>query len=88
MADNSNVSPHRALLGRNVKALRTMRGLGQESLAMQLGMSRAYLSSIERGEKAATIDTIARLAEGLDVTIARLLEEVPTDEKGKRKGKN
>lgn len=65
-----------------------MQGIGQESLAMQLGMSRAYLSSIERGEKAATIDTIAKLAEGLGVSINRLLEDNPEIESGRGAGKS
>lgn len=75
VTDSLNVPPCRALLGRNVKELRTMRGMAQEVLAANLGMSRTYLSSVERGHKAATIDTIAKLAEGLDVPIARLLED-------------
>ncbi len=62
-----------------------MRGIAQESLAAHIGMSRAYLSSVERGEKAATIDTIARLAEGLGVPVARLLEESPLVAKADRK---
>jgi XRE family transcriptional regulator, regulator of sulfur utilization len=67
--------PSRALLAKNLKKLRALRGIDQESLAAQIGMSRGFLSSIERGQKAATIDTLARLAEGLGVPIARLLED-------------
>ena len=88
VTDHANVPPYRALLGRNVKELRALRGIRQEELAAQIGMSRAYLSSIERGQKAATIDTIAKIAEGLGVPIIRLLEDDPKAEKGRQAGKS
>ena len=36
-------------LGKNIKDIRRQRGISQEQLAMQAGMSRATLSKIESG---------------------------------------
>src|SRR3546814_972857 len=39
------------LLGRNVRSLRSQRGLSQEELALEAGMKRSYLSDLERGTR-------------------------------------
>jgi transcriptional regulator with XRE-family HTH domain len=66
-------APHRLLLAENLRALRAERRISQEDLANQLGLSRTYMSAIERGRKAPTIDVLARLAAGLNVPIWRLM---------------
>ncbi len=38
-------------------------------------MHRAYFSSIERGERNVTLQTMRRVAEGLDITIASLMSD-------------
>jgi transcriptional regulator with XRE-family HTH domain len=66
-------------LGGRVKALRREVGLTLDGLAERAGVSRAMLSKLERGEKNPTLVVAARVAEGLGVTLTRLIE---TEERG------
>lgn len=44
-----------------------------EALAVEAGMNDKYLGSVERGQQAASIDTIEKVATGLGVTPHELL---------------
>lgn len=59
--------------GRAVADLRKKLGLTQDELAFRSGIHRAYIGTIERGEKSPTLDTIKKLANGLGVTIFDIL---------------
>jgi transcriptional regulator with XRE-family HTH domain len=61
-------------VARNVRKLRTQRGLSQEALAHGAQVHRTYIGMIERGECSPTIDTLERLAEALGVDPVRLLQ--------------
>ena len=65
--------------------MRREKGLTLEELAERSGVSRAMLSKIERGEKNPTLIVAAKLAEGLGVSLSRLLgvEEYIVVEKGR-----
>lgn len=47
--------------------------MSQEGLADRLGVHRTYLGGVERGERNLTLQTLERIAEGLDVDAARLV---------------
>ena len=65
----------RVRLGQRIKELREDAGLSQQSLAQAAGgMSRAYVASLELGEKAASIQTLERLAKALKVPISALVD--------------
>ncbi|HUB72993.1 MAG TPA: helix-turn-helix transcriptional regulator [Solirubrobacteraceae bacterium] len=53
-----------------VLAYRTEHGLSQRALAKKLGMTQPQLARLEAGEHNPTIDTLARLAQTLDVEFA------------------
>ncbi|HEY7829937.1 MAG TPA: helix-turn-helix transcriptional regulator [Solirubrobacteraceae bacterium] len=53
-----------------VLAYRAEHGLSQRSLAKRLGMSQPQVARLEIGEHNPTIDTLARLAQGLDIEFA------------------
>lgn len=63
----------REILARNLRALRRQRGLSQEELAHRANMDRTYVSSLERGVYAATIDMVDKLARALDAEAWELL---------------
>ena len=62
-----------AELGRRVQSLRKDRGLTLHELAAAAAVSVSMLSSVERGQKAATIVVLARIADGLGVPLAELV---------------
>lgn len=57
-------------LGATVRAERKRRGLSQERLAEQAGVSRAWLARFESGHPAASIEQVFRVLRSLDLTIS------------------
>jgi transcriptional regulator with XRE-family HTH domain len=64
----------REILAANLRRLRKKQGLSQEELAYRANIDRTYISSIERGVYAVTIDILDRLARALDVEAWELLK--------------
>ena len=56
--------------GAAVRAARKQRGLSQEALASQAGVSRAWLARFETGHPAASIEQIFRVLRTVDLVIA------------------
>jgi transcriptional regulator with XRE-family HTH domain len=73
----------KAILGKNIKSLRSQRGLTQAILAEKAGISIIFLSSIERGTKFPKAETIARVADVFKVEVFELFKGnlVPSDNK-------
>lgn len=59
-------------LGERLRALRLARGLSQDQLAHFAKMDRVYLGQVERGMRSASVETVAKLAEALDVPLAEV----------------
>ncbi|HEY3949836.1 helix-turn-helix transcriptional regulator [Phenylobacterium sp.] len=57
-----------------MRRLRKRQGLSQEELAYRANLDRTYVSSIERGVYAVTIDVLDRVARALDVEAWELLK--------------
>jgi transcriptional regulator with XRE-family HTH domain len=57
-------------IAKNVKRLREMRGLTQETLAAKVGIHRVYLAKIEMGVNAPSLDLLERLAKARKVNHA------------------
>lgn len=62
----------RELVAMNVRRLREATGISQAALAADVGVDRAYISSIESGTRNATITSLARIANGLRVPVSEL----------------
>ena len=65
----------RQTFGSNLKHYRTEAGLSQAALAAQMGVDRAHVSAMERGQQNVTIVTLWHVAVALDITPAAMLEE-------------
>lgn len=61
--------------GEIVRHLRHKAGMTIEELALASKVSRAMLSSVERGEKSPTLSVLTGIASGLNVPISRLMAE-------------
>ena len=64
----------RKIVGRNVRAARTERGMTQEQLSDVSGFSQQYISDLERGRHNPTIVSLYELALALSVTPIELLK--------------
>ena len=62
-----------------LKRLRTERGLSQAKLAARSDLDPSTVNQIERGARAPTVETLRKLAAALDVGVAELLGEAPSD---------
>jgi transcriptional regulator with XRE-family HTH domain len=60
-------------MGLNIRKLRKAKGLTQEKLAEMAGISYKYLGEIERGETNPSIDTIFRIAQGLNIPVEQII---------------
>jgi transcriptional regulator with XRE-family HTH domain len=66
----------REVLSLNLRACRLAQGLSQEELAHRADIDRTYISALERGKFAASIDVVDRLARALGVEPGALLQAV------------
>lgn len=65
-------------IGNNIKKIRKERELSQIDLADKVGISRTYMSDIERGAKNASMKTIVNIANVLDVDISKIMGDTTT----------
>jgi transcriptional regulator with XRE-family HTH domain len=62
----------------NLRRIRNAKGMSQDDLAYEAGVSRSYLSQLEKGTFYASLKIVGRLAEALDVEPAELLKRQKT----------
>ncbi len=63
-------------LGQNVRALRKMRSMSQEHLALEAELDRTYISQVERGRRNVSVINLCRLAYVLGIPPGTLLEGI------------
>jgi transcriptional regulator with XRE-family HTH domain len=61
------------VVGKNLRRLRTERGLSLEKLAQASGVSRAMLGQVELGQSAPTINVLWKIARAVDVPFSALI---------------
>jgi transcriptional regulator with XRE-family HTH domain len=61
------------VLAGNLRRYRRAQGLSQEELAGRADIDRTYISALERGAYAASIEVVARLAAALGIAPADLI---------------
>lgn len=59
----------RKLVARNLRRLRVARGLSQETLALEAGIDRTYVSRLERGLENPTVAVLEKVARAIDAEI-------------------
>jgi transcriptional regulator with XRE-family HTH domain len=73
--------------GENLMILRRRAGLSQEELGFRASLHRTEISTLERGERLARIDTLVKLAGALRVTPGELLAGIAWSPGGTRVGR-
>lgn len=62
--------------GARVRDLRKDAGLSQEKFAELAQLHRTYISGVERGERNASLSSISRIANALNISLSELFEGV------------
>lgn len=62
-------------IAENLKNIRKLRGYSYDQLASLTGVSKGMLSQIEKGESSPTVNTLWKIANGLQVSFSSLVEE-------------
>lgn len=65
----------RRLVGDNVRRLRLAAELSQAALAERMGVDRAYISGLEKGDRNPTVVSLWHLSKALDIPIRLFFEE-------------
>ncbi len=63
-------------LGLRIKHLRKRHGWSQEEFAHFCGLHRAYMGSVERGERNVTLKNLQILAKTLDTSLSKLFKGI------------
>jgi len=63
-------------LGNRIRELRSKTGLSQEKFAQKIGMDRTYFASVELGKRNISIQNIEKIANGLEVSLSELFEQL------------
>lgn len=63
-------------VGERVRYYRRMKDLTQTDLADRIGNDRQYIYKIEKGKVSPSISTIAIIAYALDISLAKLFEDI------------
>lgn len=71
-----------ASFGRHLRSLRKARGLTQESQAKTSGLSPDTIRRLEHGDFSPSLDTIRKLAGGLDMELSTLFTGYELNERG------
>ena len=70
---------HRAEVGKRIKRLRQAQEITVHELAKRSAISAGYLSEIERGLSAVSIDKLKQVAEGLGMGVDALIGDFPPE---------
>ena len=73
------------MLGQELLQARTAAGLTQEQLSFRAGLSRPYISQLERNLKSPTLDTLFLLCDALGISAKDLVGKVEQARKPKRR---
>ena len=68
-------------VGALVRQLRVELGMSQEGFADQCGVHRTYIGSIERGEKAITLETAQKIVKALNISLSQFFQKLEENSK-------
>ncbi len=64
-----------AKVAKRIKALLEEEGMSADRLALEIGMSRGFLYEFLGGKKRASLDSLERIADGLNVRVKDLFPD-------------
>ena len=70
-----SVKQQRKMLGERIREFRNALNWSQAELAEKAGLHHNFIGEIERGEKSATVDSLAKVAKALGVYVRDLVSD-------------
>lgn len=67
------------LVGNVIASFRKRKGVSQEVLSGLADIGRTHLSSIERGERKPTLETLYRISCALDIKMSDIVKEIESN---------
>lgn len=79
---DSTCTKNRRLVGARIRSIRKAQDLSLRTLGLMVGMDHATLSKIENGKLNPSLNTLSKIADGLDVELFELFDvrESPDDD--------
>jgi ribosome-binding protein aMBF1 (putative translation factor) len=65
------------VFGERVRDRRHALGLSQEAAAVRCGVHWTQLGKVERGQRSLRLETIVKIADGLDIDAGKLISKLP-----------
>jgi transcriptional regulator with XRE-family HTH domain len=72
------------MMGEELRKVRERAGMTQEQLSFRAGLSRPYISQLERNLKSPTVDTLFRICDALEVSPVNIIRRVDAARHRKR----
>lgn len=66
-------------LGLIIRQHRASMGISQEELGLRCNLDRTYISGLERGVRNPSLTALVTLANGLNITVSKLLENLEVE---------
>ena len=70
------------IVGNNIRTIRTRKGLTQEALALESGLSQAYINQLENGRRLYTQKSLEVIAEALSTSMIDFFKEEEAKQAG------
>mgnify|MGYP000354617656 CR=1 FL=1 len=64
------------IIGQRIRNYRLQKNLSQEQLSELASCHPTYIGQLERGEKNATLESIQKVAQALDIPLSQLFEKI------------
>ena len=61
-------------LGKNIKRIRTTKGISQGEISRRLNVDKSFISNIENGKTNPTLETIVKIAKAIGVSVGELMK--------------
>lgn len=74
MTGTNKPTSDRVVFARNLKRARLIRGVSQDTLGEDAGVSRTFVSDVERAARNPSLDSMSRLASALNVPLRDLVD--------------
>jgi transcriptional regulator with XRE-family HTH domain len=74
-----------AIVGRVLREAREASGMTQQDVAMRADMDRAYISEVENGKRAVSVDRLLRICGSMNVRAANVISDVEQDLQSKQR---